>query len=237
MTRPRSRAPGSPDPVYRRSRLPLLLLVAFMVSACIGSGTPAASTAGGSAVASSGASASPVASASAPPTAAATPSPSPTPEPTASPTDEAGASASPSAEGSVDGCTGTDDNRAFFAKAASTFAWPVYCAVLPYRWVVVTGSYSGASGGKLEISYKGPNGARFELHEGAFCAAADGCVPPGADAGSATFGDQNATLVHLDDGRVAAVVGRGDRPSWLAIGGGLDDAAFQSMTSALIRLD
>jgi hypothetical protein len=51
------------------------------------------------------------------------------------------------------------------------------------------------------------------------------------------FGDQNATLVHLDDGRVAAVVARGDRLSWLAIGGGLDDTAFQSMTSALIRLD
>lgn len=225
--------------MYRRSRLPLLLLGALAVSACIGSGTSTTSTAtavvGPSTAA--GASASPAPSASVAVTAVATASPSPTPEPTASPTDEAGASASPGAEGSVDGCTGTDDNRAFFAKAASSLAWPVYCAVLPSRWVVVTGSYSGGSGGKLEISYKGPNGARFELHEGAFCAAADGCVPSGADAGSATFGDQGATLVHLDDGRVAAVVGRGDRLSWLAIAGGLDDAAFQSMTSALIRLD
>jgi hypothetical protein len=179
------------------------------------------------------ASASPAESPSATPTA----TPSPTPEPTASPADDAGASGSPGAEGSVDGCTGTDDNRAFFAKAASSLGWPVYCAVLPSRWLVVTGSYSGGSGGKLEISYKGPNGARFELHEGAFCAGADGCVPPGADAGSVEFGDQTATLVHLDDGRVAAVVARGDRPSWLAIAGGLDDAAFRSMTSVLIRLD
>ena len=229
--------------MYRRSRLPLLLLVALAVSACISSGTPAASTAQGSPVASAGASqaasasASPAESVAAAPTATATASPSPTPEPTPSPTDEAGASASPGAEGSVDGCTGTDDNRAFFAKAATNLDWPVYCAVLPARWFVSTGSYSRASGGKLEISYKGPNGARFELHEGAFCAAADGCVPAGEDAGSALFGDQNATLVHLDDGRIAAVVARGDRPSWLAIGGGLDDAAFQSMTSALIRLD
>jgi hypothetical protein len=240
VTRPRSRAPGSPDPVYRRSRLPLLLLVAFAVSACLGSGTPAASTAQGTATAAvgpstaAGASASPVPSASAAP---ATAPPSLTPEPTASPTDETGASASPGAEGSVDGCTGTDDNRAFFAKAARDLDWPVYCAALPARWFVSTGSYSRASGGKLEISYKGPNGARFELHEGAFCAASDGCVPAATGSGYGTFGDQAATIVELEDGRVAAVVDRGERISWLALGDGLGADDFATITSVLIRLD
>ncbi|HEV8281452.1 MAG TPA: hypothetical protein VGQ02_06315 [Candidatus Limnocylindrales bacterium] len=100
-----------------------------------------------------------------------------------------------------------------------------------------TGSYSRAGGGKLEISYKGPNGATLELHEGAFCPDSSGCVPEGGDAATATFGDRTATLVHFEDGRVAAVVDRGEPVSWLAIGDGLMDDAFQALTSALIRLD
>jgi hypothetical protein len=150
---------------------------------------------------------------------------------------EATPSTSPAAEGSVDGCTGTDDNRAFFAKAASDLGWPVYCAALPARWYVSKGSYSLVSGGKLEISYKGPNGALLELHEGAFCADPDGCVPEGVNGGIAVFGDQAATFVNLDDGRAAVVVARGEDLSWLAIGEGLGDDAFASLTYALIRLD
>jgi hypothetical protein len=218
--------------VYRRSRLPLLILFALTVSACIGGGTPAAAEP--SAVPTPSSSASPSGSPSVAPTAA----PAATPLPTASPSREPSPSASPGdGLASVEGCTGKDENRAFFAKAAGALRWPVYCAALPARWFLSAASYTGASGGKLESSYNGPNGARLELREGAFCAASDGCVSVGQDAGSAMFGDQTATLVHLDDGRVAAVVARGERLSWLVIGDGLDDAAFQSITAALIRLD
>jgi hypothetical protein len=172
------------------------------------------------------------------PSVAPTPAPTSTPAPSDSPTSEPTPSASLAAgESPVEGCTGTDDNRSFFAKAATDLSWPVYCAALPARWFVSQGSYSRAGGGKLEISYKGPNGATLELHEGAFCTDGTGCVPEGSDAGGARFGDQAATMVHYEDGRVAVVVDRGQSLSWLAIGEAMTDGAFQAIAASLIRLD
>jgi hypothetical protein len=236
VTRPRSRAPGTPNPVYRRSRLPLLISLAFAVAACLGSGTPATDS-GASFASSQGAAASPSLSASTSPSSAA-----PTAEPTATPAETPTVSTEPSPASSaraasVEGCTGSDDNRSFFGKAAADLDWPVYCAALPARWFVSAGSYSRAGPGKLEISYKGPNGATLALQQGAFCTDGTGCVPEGSDAGNTTFGDQAGTLVHFEDGRVAAVVDRGEQLSWLAIGNGLTDDAFRSITGALIRLD
>jgi hypothetical protein len=164
----------------------------------------------------------------------------PTPSPTTAATPSASvpeASASPSGSGvagSADGCSGNDDNRTFFASAAQAFRWPVYCAVLPARWVVQGGSYKS---GKLEISYRGPDGARLELHEGAFCAVGADCAPPGSDAGSVTFGDRMTSLIHAYDGSVAAVVDRGQKISWMAIGQNLDDPTFGAFLAALLRLD
>jgi hypothetical protein len=108
------------------------------------------------------------------------------------------------------------------------------CPSLPARWVVVTGSYRG---GAIDITYKGSGGQTFQLREGTFCTDADGCVPEGEEFGNAAFGDQTATLLHLSDGRIAAVVDRGEQISWLAFGDGLDDAQFAAFTGALIRLD
>lgn len=174
------------------------------------------------------------------PTAEVTPAPAATPTEAATPTPTAAASAEPTPTGeagSADACTGSDDNRAFFADVAAAFDWPVYCAVLPARWSVESGRYRSAGGGWMEMFYRGPNGARFELHEGAFCDDADGCVPAGSDAGSAAFGDQSGTLVTGSDGRYAVVVDRGDDLSWLAIGDGLDVEAFKDLTAALVRVE
>jgi hypothetical protein len=115
--------------------------------------------------------------------------------------------------------------------------WPVYCPVLPARWNVSTGSYSGGGGGQVVISYMGPNGATLALQQGSFCDAADGCVAAGSDVGSAAFGDQTGTLIALDDGGHAIVVDRAARPSWLAIGTGLDEAAFRDIAAGFVRLD
>src|SRR5687768_6286945 len=71
--------------------------------------------------------------------------------------------------GAADACTGTDANRDFFESVATAVAWPVYCAVLPSGWFVDAGEYRLASGGRMEISYRGPAGASFELRQGAFC--------------------------------------------------------------------
>jgi len=169
------------------------------------------------------------------PEAAATPVPTAEP-PTETPIPTPPASGTPSASGgagSAAACTGTAANRDFFAKVAATFDWPVYCAVLPARWSVATGSYRSAGGGRMEIAYKGPGGARFELHEGAFCDLPEGCVPNGPDAGTAAFGDLSGTLVTGDDGSYAIVVDRGKARSWLAVGIGLDLDTFKGFAAAL----
>lgn len=192
---------------------------------------------------------------SATPTASATaaapstePSPStePTTVPTATPTEAvtpaptAAASTEPSPTGEAgpaDACTGTDDNREFFADVAAAFDWPVYCAILPARWSVESGQYRSAGGGWMVIAYQGPGGAGFELHEGAYCAEDDGCAPDGADAGSAAFGDQSGTLVTGSDGRYAVVVGRGDQFGWMAVGNDLDLDTFKDFAAGLLRVE
>ena len=138
--------------------------------------------------------------------------------------------------GSLADCTGTSENRDFFASVASAVDWPVYCAVLPAGWFDF-GSYSLARGGRMEMTYKGPSGARLELHEGSFCQDPGGCVPSGTDSGTTAFGDREGTLVVAADGRFAVVVDRGSAPSWLAVGSGLDRDDFVRFIGRLVRLD
>lgn len=211
----------------------------FLVAACIGQDelqdepSPTPTATGTAPVATDEPAQTPSPDATAAPTPAATAVP--TPVPTAPPASDA---PSPSGgAGSIEACTGTEDNRAFYAGAADSFAWPVYCAVLPARWFVEAGEYKSAGGGWLEITYRGPGGARFELHEGAFCDDADGCVPDGADAGTAAFGDLSGTLVDGADGRFAIVVDRGADRSWLAIGDGLDVEVFKGFAADLALVE
>ena len=60
-------------------------------------------------------------------------------------------------------CTGSDDNRVFYAGVADAVAWDVYCPVLPTGWFVETGTFTASRGGKMEISYKGPGGRRIAI--------------------------------------------------------------------------
>lgn len=174
----------------------------------------------------------------------ATPEPSnpvePSVEPVDTPTPSSSVEPSPSESagtGAAAGCTGTDENRQFFEAAAGDLDWQVYCAVLPSGWFVGTGGYRQAGGGRLEITYRGPGGARFELHEGGFCADGSGCVPTGTEAGDASFGDQAGTLISTDEGGWAVVVDRGEAISWLAVGTGIGEDAFRAITSALAAVD
>jgi hypothetical protein len=139
--------------------------------------------------------------------------------------------------GSADDCSGNDGNRDFFRSVADAVAWPVYCAVLPEGWFVDAGQYRLANGGWLEIAYRGPGGARLELSEGAFCDAADDCVPAGTDGGDASFGDLPATLVALDDGGTAIVAARGEAQSWLAVLRGVDESEARGIAAALLRIE
>ena len=65
-------------------------------------------------------------------------------------------------------CTGNADNRTFFAGVAAQVEWTVVCAVLPKHWFVSSGTFRLAKGGRLLISYKGPDGATLSLSEGAW---------------------------------------------------------------------
>ena len=206
---------------------PALFLVAVLLVACNDAAAPTPST--------PAASASALAPASEPPTSEeppATEEPSSPAETASPPVDEPSSSAS-AGPGAAAACSGSDKNRDFFRAAASALSWTVYCAVLPAGWFVDTGQYRQAGGGWVEIAYRGPGGARLELHEGAFCAEGDGCVPPGTELGDAPFGDRTGTLVALDDGGFALVVDRGEKVSWLAIGTGVDEATFRKIAAAL----
>lgn len=211
--------------------------MAFFAAGCIGTdrAQPSPTATPTTPVASAGPTVEPTPTAE--PTAA--PTAVPTEAPTPSPTpDEASAEPSePGGAGSVDACTGNDSNRTFYAQVAAAVDWPVYCPVLPARWSVDSGQYRLAGGGWMRIAYQGPGGARFELSEGAFCDEADGCVPTGADAGSAAFGDMTGTLVIGADGRYAVVVDRGADRSWLAIGVGLDVEVFKDFAANLIHIE
>ena len=235
MTRRPSGPPERPRPFRRRSSLPLHLLgalvaVALVAAACIGGQTAAPTPSPAASIAAASPSASSTPSASVEPTAS--------PDPSASPSESAEGSEDPSTSGATsEVCSGTADNREFFEGAAAGLGWPVYCAVLPARWNVTRGSWSGGNGGTVDIAYAGPNGATLALQQGAFCAAGGDCVPPGTPSGDATFGDQTGALVSLDDGGWAIVVDRGANPSWLVTGQGMDEATFRSLAAGLARLD
>jgi hypothetical protein len=227
--------PTRPGRAVAARALIALIAVLVAVGGCIGTQqAQVATTAPSPSVASSSPSGS-IAS----PTLQPSPSASPTDVPTESPV-SASPTATPSslpAEEAVTACSGSDDNRTFFLDAAQNLDWPVYCAALPARWFVADGTYSGRGVGQLVISYNGPSGATLELQQGGFCETSDGCVPAGTDAGEAKFGDQSGTLVTLDDGGYAIVVGRASTPSWLAVGVGIDEADFRDLAASFVRLD
>jgi hypothetical protein len=158
----------------------------------------------------------------------------PPPEITPAPPD---GSASPSAStgpGPADACTGTPANRSFFASVASAVDWKVYCADLPSGWFVDSGEYRLAGGGRMEMAYRGPGGARLELHEGAFCADSSGCIPSGTEVGSAPFGDKTGTLISADDGTWALAADSDQPASYLAVGSGVSEDAFRAIAAGLI---
>ena len=232
--------------VTARPARPLLVAVAAALSfaGCIGNGPSAAASPSPSSVPTPVASA-PASTDVAGPTLQPSPSSSSTDIPTTSPdaTGSPSATTSPStgpsqpAAQAVKACAGSDENRAFFLDASRNLDWPVYCPVLPARWFVTSGKYSKSGVGQLAIGYQGPAGATLTLQQGGFCETSDGCVPSGTDTGDASFGDRQGTLVTLDDGGYAIVVGRADTPSWLAVATGMDEATFRQVAEGFVRLD
>ena len=238
----------------RAVRLPLLLAGAVLLLAACG---PAAPTATATVAPPSSAPSQAVDSAgpSQPPSLPPSPSDALSPEPSAAPTDSSAPapsdSAPPSAAptpagstgpttspaGTADVCSGAKDTPDFYQSFASSVSFPVYCAVLPAGWSLVSGTYRLANGGRITIQFRRrSDNATFELDEGSFCADSSGCVPAGSAAGMGPFGDLTGNLVQTSNG-YALVVAKGEKPSWLAIGTGLDQASFAALTAALVAIN
>jgi hypothetical protein len=214
----------------------LLALVALL-AACAGtsstnpppSDTPAATSSGPSV-----APATPPASA-APATPADSAAPSAPAEESAAPPSAAAASDSPPPGGGpAAACSGTDNNRDFYADAASALAFSVYCPVLPSGWFVQQGDYQLKGGGQLHITYKGPAGASLELIERGPCGEGDDCIPSGTEEGERSFGDLPATLVALGDGGLMIAAENVTDGRWWIIGQGIDEVALTQIASDLV---
>jgi hypothetical protein len=227
MTSPR---PG------RATRLVAMLGIVVLVAGCGATQTPQPPASGSPAA--SQASAEPASSPSGTDAASAAPSAgsdgSPSPQGSASPLPSADASARP---GSADACSGTAENRDFYAALAASVAWDVYCAALPQGWFVESGSYRLSNGGQLSITYKGPGGARLAVREGGYCAGHPDCIPAGTDAGAARFGDRDARLLDIGNGSWLVVVVPTADVGWQAVGTGMDGTALGAYTAAFGRVD
>jgi hypothetical protein len=233
--------------LLRAVRLPVVGLAAVVLAAACASAAPSSpseSSAPGSgapgptiSATTSAASATSAASSAepSPPSEPSAEAASPTPPlPTTAPASPVGPTIPPgSAAAAAAACTGTDANRAFYGAVAAAVAWPVYCPVLPAGWFVESGSYRLSGGARLEIVYKGPDGARLELHEGAFCADPTTCLPDGSDAGSTAFADREAALVAADDGSWSASLDDATGNRWLLVGSNLDEATFRGFAADL----
>ncbi|HEY5496525.1 MAG TPA: hypothetical protein VIK16_07665 [Candidatus Limnocylindrales bacterium] len=229
---------------HRRSRaaprLLALIGVAALFAACGGTPTPPPATTGTpspSAASSAPSTQAPSASASraASPTPSVRPDESPSPQGSETPLPTVSPSPRP---GSADACSGTAENRDFYAALAASVAWDVYCAVLPPGWFVESGSYRLSNGGQLSITYRGPDGARLVVREGSYCAGLPDCIPSGTDAGSARFGERDARLLDLGNGSLLVVVASaGGDVDWQATGSGMDGSALAGYTAAFARVD
>ncbi|MGK2852314.1 MAG: hypothetical protein ACSLFN_15590 [Candidatus Limnocylindrales bacterium] len=220
----------------RRTRMPVLVVLSLVALVALVAACGSTSTVSPSPDGTASASQDPGTSSSVPSDGSPTASPDPAlSEPPASdfPTDPPSDAPSPSAEpGTADACTGTDENRDFFAAVADAVTWPVYCPVLAGRWFVDSGQYRLAGGGWLEIAYRGPNGARIALREGAYCGD-DDCVSSGDDLGAADFGDQAGTLLDTGGGGFAILVDPDGANAWELIATGLTEAEVRDIGADL----
>lgn len=237
MTRARgrdalSRRPSPPALALVR-RLAPALLVALVVAGCgtaIDTASPPPASQSSATPGGSGPTASPgaTASSSGGPTDTAGTTPAPGDTATAAPD-----ASPPGGSTSAADCSGSDQNRSFFADAAAALPWAVYCPVVPDTWFVETGSFRLGDGGTLRIAYKGPDGARLELREGAICPDPSTCQPSGQEMGPTAFGDRQGTLIALEGGGHAVIVDPGAPVSWLAIGANLDEPTFRGLAAAV----
>lgn len=88
----------------------------------------------------------------------------------------------------------------------------------------------------MEVSYRGPGGARIELREGAICGRAD-CDLDGSDLGAADFGDRAGVIYDQGSGRYEVVVDLGASPSWTLLATGLSEVDARAIARELTLVE
>ncbi len=177
-----------------------------------------------------------------------TPTPTPTPEPTPAPSGAAGASATPGVTpvptptptagptGLAGGCSGSADNKSWWAAESKKLTFTVYCGVVPSGWYFGSATDTYTSGGTMIASYKGPGGATLTIQEGAFCTtSAAACAPGNSALGSANFGDMSGSLNAVATG-FAIYVAPGTAKGYTATGTGISQSAFVSIAASLMKV-
>ena len=213
----------------RRKLLALFAVALVALWACDSAGPTG--TPGTTSQASAPALETPAGSSDSEPTNAATPSDGG--PPTASANPEPGPSDGSPPVGGATACSGSDENRDFYASMAAAVAWDVYCPVLPAGWFVDDGQYRLAEGGWMEISYDGPGEASVLLRQGMACVEPDDCVPAGQEVGETALGGRSAVLVAGDDGSWTVVADRGARPSWVLVLHGMTEPEARQLAADL----
>jgi hypothetical protein len=228
------------EPRSRLARLAVPIVLILTIAACgSSSGTAPAGGTATAAAASAG-----IASGATPTDASeGAPSGAPSEAPTEAPPSEALPSGEPSTSpsgspdaGAAAACTGSDDNRQFFADAAAAVDWTVLCAVLPTGWFVAKGVYRGNAGGKVLVSYSGRNGLAATISQGAWCTEPDGCVLDGTEIGPTKLGPMDGTLIKVGAKDYQVVVDKGQPISWLfeAVGMGQQKAVALAAAATVV---
>ena len=88
----------------------------------------------------------------------------------------------------------------------------------------------------MEVSYRGPGGARIELREGAICGRPD-CDLGGSDLGAADFGNLAGTIYDQGGGRYEVVVDPGASPSWILLATGLSEVDARAIARELTLVE
>jgi hypothetical protein len=129
-------------------------------------------------------------------------------------------------------------NQAFWVDAANKVPFTVYCGVVPGGWYFGTAGDAYGPTGWVKASYSGPNGAKIEIQEGAFCTSGSSvCSPHDSVLGSAHFGDLAGTLDSLGPTSGFAIyVSAGTAHGYTATGTNVSQGTFVSVVGALIKV-
>ncbi|MGD0122385.1 MAG: hypothetical protein ABSC46_07485 [Candidatus Limnocylindrales bacterium] len=113
----------------------------------------------------------------------------------------------------------------------------VYCGILPGGWFFNGSAYTQPNGGHVQAkySYKTSSGPSIVIDEGGD-ASKFTAVTPGASLGSASFGGLTGTMYAVSGGGFVLLVAPGTSHAYQAVGTGVTQATFVSISADLMKV-